>query len=283
MSAVATQSKEDLDLRPTVWDNPIFVRSRQVERRALGNGPRALLHKFGGSLLILFGPLGLCLLFAADEMRSRPLSWFCEALGPVLSFSAFLLVLYFTGRALNGTFNGITVEKEQRTFDTLLATRIGPAELVAGKLASGLWPVVREMAVTGPLGLGLGLLAGYPLQSLIFLLLCFASAVLFSLLGLTTSYSCSSTQRASRRSTALASFLLLGGPMVDWFLYGLVGLNGSGGEFTPVAMYLSPLAAAGSIANGGATLWIGTVTLYALGSAVLWTVLLRQAQQARQQ
>lgn len=269
-------------MRPDVWDNPIFVRSRQVERRALGSGLRAFLHKYGGGLLILFGPLGLCLLFAADEIYDRPWSWFCDAMGPVLSFSAFLLVLYFTGRALNGTFNVITAEKEQKTFDTLVATRITPSELVVGKLASGLWPVLRELAVVAPLGIALGLVAGYPGPSLVFVLLCLSSAFFFSLIGLLTSYSCSSTQRASRRSTALASFFLIGGPMVDWFLYGLVGLGGRGGEFTPVAMYLSPLAAAASITSHGAALWVGTMALYALGSAVLWTVLLRMAQQARQ-
>ena len=40
-------------------------------------------------------------------------------------------------------------------------------------------------------------------------------------IGLVMSYSSSSTQHATRRGTALAGFFMLGGPMLDWFLYGL--------------------------------------------------------------
>lgn len=256
-----------------LWDNPIFVRTRQVEERTLGSGARAYIQRYGAGLAILFGPLGLYLLFSTDHWGDP--ARVLESLGGLLNFSAVLMVLYVTSRALNGTFSAITLEREQKTYDTLVSTNLSGSELLCGKAASGLWPVVRELCLVAPLALGLGALAGYPVEAVAYLALCLACLGFFGATGLAMSYASSSTQHATRRGTALAGFFMLGGPMLDWFLYGLT----RGETFTPMATYLSPLAAAISVPSS--ELWAGSLVLYAVGTVVLWKMLGKMAESAR--
>jgi len=263
----------------SLWENPIFLRSRQVEARALGSGPRAWLSRFGGGLLILLGPLAAYLFFGFESVLHDPIGWTRQALGPILGFSAFLFVLYTGTRALNGTFSAISLEKEQKTYDSLLSTLLTPNDVVAGKLAAGLWPVVRELLLVAPLGLALGTVAGFPLKALLFTALCLVSALLFGLLGLWSSYSSPTSPLANRKSTGCAAALLIGGPVLDWFIH-VVNFR-AGAEFQPVFTVLSPLAAASSISSGG-PLWATTFVLYLGLAALLWTRLVTFAQAARQ-
>ena len=262
----------------SLWENPIFLRSRRVAARALGSGPKAWLSRYGGGLLILLGPLGCYLFFGFESVLRDPWGWPRQVLGPILGFSAFLLVLYTVTRALNGTFSAISLEKEQKTYDSLLSTLLTSSDVVGGKLAAGLWPIVRELLVVSPLGVALGALAGYPLQALLFMGLCGCCALLFGMIGLWASYSSPTSPLANRKGTGLTAALLIGGPLVDWFLH--VISYRSGADFQPVFTALSPLAAASSISNGS-PLWMATFLLY-LGVAWGLSVHLRRlAQTAR--
>lgn len=263
----------------SLWENPIFLRSRQVESRALGSGPRAWMARFGGGVLILLGPLAAYLFFGLESVLQDPLRWVHQVLGPILGFSAFLLVLYSVTRALNGTFSAISLEKEQKTYDSLLSTLLTPSDVVAGKLAAGLWPIVRELLITAPLGVTLGVVAGYPTQALLFVALTLVCAVFFGVLGLWASYSSPTSPLANRKASGIAAFLMIGGPVVDWFIH-VVNVR-SGADFQPVFTLLSPLAAASSISSGS-LLWCGSLLLYVGAAGLLWTRLVGLAQAARQ-
>jgi hypothetical protein len=262
----------------SLWDNPIFVRSRQVENRLLGSGARAWLVRYRAPCLIVLGPLLLYLLFGLDAVRRNPWSWLHDVLPAILGFSAFLFILYVSMRALNGTFSAICLEREQKTYDSLLATLLTPDDVLAGKLAAGLWPVVRETLAVAPLGLGLGLLAGVAGQALLILGLCLSCALFFGLIGLWASFTSPTTPLANRKGTGLVAFCLVGGPVLDWMGYLLAAPCRLGGpEFVPVLTVLCPLAAATSIGRGSLT-WLATLTVYAAGCAFLWGLLRRLAQ-----
>ncbi|MBI3925072.1 MAG: hypothetical protein HY319_05990 [Armatimonadetes bacterium] len=256
-----------------LWENPIFVRARQVEERALNGGLKAFLHRYGVSFMLLLGPLGLCLSLTSD-LRT----WDRDVLAPALAFSGFMLVIYFTFKALGSTLGAVSVEKEQRTYDPLLGTLLGPREVVAGKLASALWPVFRELAGVAPAALVLGSLAGAPVETASFVLLCGASVLFFGLLGLWASFAANSTRRASRVATTLAALCILGGPMVDSFFAAALGACGP--ESIRFCTFSSPLAAAGFILSGEPAEWITTLAFYALVGGLLWTHCARWAQKA---
>lgn len=152
-----------------LWENPIFVRARQVEARRLGSGLHSFLCRFGGALLLVFGPLAVTMFFTAGELLMDPTTWVTRWLGGVVGFTAFLGILYVTMKAASATAGAISLEKEQKTYECLLATRLRSDEVLAGKLAASLWPVCRELLAAAPLALALGIISGHALQSGLFM------------------------------------------------------------------------------------------------------------------
>ncbi len=268
-----------------LWENPIFVRARQVEQRRLGGGLQSFLMRYGGGLLLVLGPLAVTMFFTAGDLIQSPGTWVHKWLGGVVGFTAFLGVLYVTMRAASATAGAISLEKEQKTYECLLATRLRSDEVLAGKLAASLWPVGRELLAAAPLAFGLGLLSGHALQSVILMLLAFTCLGMFGLLGTWASYIASSSQQASRLSMFLALGFILIGPMLDFLLYGLVG---AGEHYVPLGTLSSPMVAAWSVLSLGdgptaawQWTWAGSLLLYVTLSSILWLSIRHKAEQAR--
>ncbi|MEW6277394.1 MAG: ABC transporter permease subunit [Candidatus Eremiobacterota bacterium] len=269
-----------------VWENPIFVRARRVEERRVGGGLKGFLGRYGTGVMLVLGPLSVTMFFSATELVKDPEAWVHQWLGKVLGFTAFLMVLYIAARSVSSTSGMISAEREQRTYESLLATRLTPRDLLLGKLAAGLWPVTRELLAAAPIALVLGLVGGHPLEAAVFVSIAFASNLLFGLLGLWASYGARTTQDASRRGVMLGGALMLLGPMVDYLTHGLFAPDGAG--YVPVGTLTSPLAACYSIlriGSGDSGLWMwawaGTLGMYAVLVGFLWTSLRLVAERAR--
>lgn len=269
-----------------LWENPIFVRARQVEKRRLGTGTHSFLMRYGGGLLLVLGPLAITMFFTAGELLQTPRAWIEHWLGGVVGFTAFLGILYVTVRAAGAAAGAISLEKEQKTYECLLATRLRSDEVLSGKLSAALWPVARELMAASLLAFAMGLISGHALQSVLLLGLAFSCVTLFGLLGLWASYTASSSQEASRLSTFLAVAFLLLGPLLDFLFYGLcVG----GNAFVPLATLTSPMVAAFSVltlSEAGTMAawqwtWAGTLVLYWVLSAMLWLSIRHKAERAR--
>ncbi len=270
-----------------LWENPIFVRARQVEARRQGKGLQAFVTRFGGGMALVLGPLAVTMFFTAGELLVSPETWVHTWLGSVVGFTAFLGILYVTMRAVSATAGAISLEKEQKTYECLLATRLRSEEVLAGKLAAHLWPITRELMAAAPIAVGLGILSGHALQSVLFVCLAVTCLSLFGLLGTWASYTSISSQQASRKAMFLALGFVLMGPMIDFLLYGLIGSGAS--YYIPLATLSSPMVAAWSVlslSDGGPIAawqwaWAWTFLLYAvLCSSLGWSIR-RKAEEAR--
>lgn len=270
-----------------LWENPIFVRARQVEQRRLGKGMHSFLVRYGGGLLLVLGPLAVTMFFTAADLIYSPSQWVTKWLGGVVGFTAFLGILYVTVRAASATAGAISLEKEQKTYECLLATRLRSEEVLSGKLAASLWPVCRELLAAAPLAFGLGILSGHVVQSVLMMGLALLCVAVFGLLGTWASYLASSSQQASRLAMFLALGFILIGPMLDFLVYGLLG--GAGSSYIPLGTLSSPMVAAWSVLSLSQTgtleawqfTWAGSFVLYLAMSVILWLSIRRKAEQAR--
>ncbi len=269
-----------------LWENPIFVRARQVEARRQGKGLQAFVTRFGGGMALVLGPLAVTMFFTAGELLVNPEKWVYTWLGSVVGFTAFLGILYLTMRAVSATAGAISLEKEQKTYECLLATRLRSDEVLAGKLAAHLWPITRELMAAAPIALGLGILSGHALQSVLFVCLAVTCVSLFGLLGTWASYTSISSQQASRKAMFLALGFVLMGPMVDFLLYGLIGPSTG---YVPLATLSSPMVAAWSVLSlsnpapmqAWQWAWAWTFVLYGVLCLILWWSIRRKAEEAR--
>lgn len=111
------------------FENPIFAKTVQVENRKLGTGPQAWLRRYGVAWLIWLVPLGLISLFSLENLLRNPdeVRWVFQI---SLKISAFFMLLHCVSKSVHGTINGISLEKEQKTYESLQATLLTPAEIV---------------------------------------------------------------------------------------------------------------------------------------------------------
>lgn len=183
------------------------------------------------------------------------------------------------------TAGSISSERERRTMDLMLTTRLTPAQIVAGKLMMSLNTMGLMIFSSCPVLALVFVYGGVTLKDLGFLFLCYAAAALFTgSLGIC----CSAAFRRSTLSTVV-SYVLVGGVVIG--SYGLnwvsaylsragadavmvsVGQNGaaaSGGHIpylllvNPVTTFvLTMMQLTGQTEAGGALeLWFGNYDLH---------------------
>jgi hypothetical protein len=198
----------------SIFDNPIFARARQVEKRR-NRGLRGLIVRYGGSTLIVFSCMLLVMGLSLGD-RGIASSW-SEVREMILAsgvLSAVLLPIYLVVRSLNGTFGAFTLEREHQTYDSLLGSRLQPREIASGKLFSAVWPVWRDFAVVTPFILAMAWLSGTANQGVAQVVLGFSCVPFFAALGLWASSQSKTTQQANRIASLATLGLFFGGPMV---------------------------------------------------------------------
>jgi len=208
-----------------LWNNPIFYKSRILERREYQRSKSSFWVKQMGLVWCVLVPLAWVAFMAfpeimdsvasqADFVRLRKaLDHLAQMWMTALTFSYFIVLLVAIAIALNGTSSLVTGEREKKTFESLQATMLTPSEIVGGRLLTGLWPVMRELLIVAPLGLALGTLAGFGFQALMGVLLLFSTIGFYGAVGLWCSYCSKNTQFANRMASGLAGSLLVGVPL----------------------------------------------------------------------
>ena len=182
------------------FDNPIFNRTLQVEHRKIGSGPKAWIRRCGMAGLIWLLPMVFLTLFNLENLTLRPHEFY-GLIQVSVGVSTFFTLLHGISKATHGTLNGICLEKEQKTYESLQSTLLSPQEIVGGKLLTGLWPTARDLAVTFPFALLMGL-AGHQARAV---LGCYAvitaTSLVLGCIGLVCSYRAASIQIATQQST----------------------------------------------------------------------------------
>lgn len=217
--------------------NPIIV--REVRTRMRGMRPYLILTAF---LLLLAGAgMGIYQLMLQQARFGGTLmsAQVGQALFRGLAFVELLLVVFLAPSLTSGAISG---EREQLTYDMLMATPLRPAQILWGKLVAALSylfllifaavPVFSVVLVFGGVELGALLKA---------LALLVASTVFFGAVGLF----CSTLGRRTARATTVAYTLvlvLIGVPVVLASVWGQFSTP-PGQPAPPLLHYLNPFSA----------------------------------------
>lgn len=139
-----------------------------------------------------------------------------EDLGNAFALAACLHLLYYGYRATSRSITTFSSEKERRTLDSLLGTRLSRGELSRGKLKAVFYPILAELLLFSPLFL-MGLLASEIelYKGLVILLMTLADVGLFGMLGIWLSAKLLDSHKAGQRITALFAALYFATPMAD--------------------------------------------------------------------
>ncbi len=190
--------------------NPILVREL---RGGLRSGRRVALLTF---FLVVVGAFFLSVFQVAATTLQFDSS---AADGAAVGGAFFPLVvgveLFFVCTITPGqTVGAIADERERQTYDLLLITPLRPAQIVLGKLGSGLAYVALLLLAALPLQSLAFLMGGVGIQELLvaFLMLIF-SALLFGSLGLWSSALFRTSRGASAFAYAMTGLLTLGLPV----------------------------------------------------------------------
>jgi ABC-2 type transport system permease protein len=240
-------------IRSWLYPNPILVK----ELRSRMRGPRAFIT-LTIALVIMAG-----LMIGVTSLLTRASNTFGGMLSPQIGQVLFeclinfvlLLVCTITPAVTAGA---ISTEREKLTFEMLLATPLGPARILWGKLISALSYVFLLIFAAVPLGSLVFLFGGVaPLTMLKALFILVVVAVTQGIYGLFLSALLGRTGRAT-----LVSFVSVMGLMFGPFIMLLVnGIFYSSRlivprffmSFSPVSMLVSAVETLGSTNSGGAT------------------------------
>lgn len=221
--------------------NPIVV--REVRTRMRGVRPYLILTAF---LLLLaatgFGIFQLMLQqarFGATLLSAQV----GQALFRGLAFVELLLVVFLAPSMTSGA---ISSEREQLTYDMLLATPLRPAQILWGKLVAALSYLFLLIFAAVPVFSVVLVFGGVELRALWkTLALLLVSTVFFGAVGLT----CSAFGRRTARATTAAytlALLLIGIPVIAASVWGQFATP-QGQPPPPALVYLNPFSALVSI------------------------------------
>ncbi len=241
-------------------ENPILYRAAREGRKAAPWQQVALRLLYPALVLV---PAAL---LAAGAPRHHG-----EMLRLGFTMSAFLALAWFPLRALLGTASAFTHERELRTLEGLLASRLSPGELLGGKLAAGLRPLLADFLVGLLLWVPFLLVDAATVKQLVALHGLLVVCTLFAgMLGVW----CSLRERSSLAAGGLAlgavAGLAVAGPLLDLVL-GLAGLQDglSVSVSSPPVVLLLALNP-GCLPHAGFLTLEVAVLLYSVATALLW-------------
>jgi hypothetical protein len=272
-----------------VFDNPIVIKERQVRKRRL-------MEKWyrGWSAYALFpavitAPLLIGYLGLALEGRELH-RYYDDILRTVYPIVSFLLILLTCYRATSLTYASFVLEKEKKTYESLIGTLLTPGQLIKGKLFAGLYPLLVEITVFSPL-LFIFMAGSSQDSSIHFLQVTaliasmYLFAAFFGLVGVYASLTSPTSMRANQSATAILACFFLLTPIIDGILTWIVDWFTSVHDFlfitstaNPVFMVSSILSATLYPSPGGLFGFIFLVgfAVYGAGIAVLWKVATRR-------
>jgi ABC-2 type transport system permease protein len=224
--------------------NPIIVK----ELRSRMRGGRPYLILTGCLLALSLVCFGVLRIFQgqADNGMMVISAHVGQGLFAALALAEMLLVVFLTPALTAGAISG---EREQLTYDLLIATPLRPGRILSGKLVAAIWYVLLLIFAAVPLGSIVLLYGGIsPRDLLKALLLLLLTALATGMLGLL----CSSIARRTLRATIMAYLLIL---LIISGVYFYVILRGAtqqpGMPIVTRAVAASPFSAMASVVMRG--------------------------------
>lgn len=181
-------------------------------------------------------------------------------------------LMYLVVRTLGAAAASIAREREARTLETLMSTRLTPRELALGVVKASAGPRLREMVLWSPL---LAAILAQELNALQIVLLLGVSAVtvvFMACLGLSISVSSANTAVAARRAMAWIGMLAFGSFIVDLLLFRDVAIS----------LLVNPLVTGAGIISLSISGWWACPVVYAILSAVLFFTAVESLQSSQE-
>lgn len=181
--------------------NPIIVR----ELRSRMRGGRPYLMLTGCLLALSLVCFGVLRIFQGQAANGMPVisAHVGQGLFAALALAEMLLVVFLTPALTAGAISG---EREQLTYDLLVATPLQPGRILTGKLVAAIWYVLLLIFAAVPIGSIVLLYGGVSPRDLIkALLLLLLTALATGMLGLL----CSSIAKRTLRATIMAYLVIL--------------------------------------------------------------------------
>ena len=252
---------------PSQPENPILYRAAREAQKA-PPWQRLVLHLAIPALMILPSAF-----LVAGDFPDWGLERLVRSLQGGFAMSAFLVACLIPVRALAGTVSAFTRERELRTLEGLLASRLGPRDLFLGKLAAALRPLALDFALALPFW-GLFVLWGgaRPEQALALQGLLVSYTLFAALLGTW----CSLRERTSLAAGTLAfgivAGLVVAGPALDLLLLVTDVRTDLGASVTSPGMVLLLLLRMDLEPKQALWMIPTSVGLYLAGAALLYSL-----------
>jgi ABC-2 type transport system permease protein len=242
-------------MRVMLQPNPIIV--KELRSRMRGGRPYVILtgYLLGLSLLCF----GILQIFERQSANGATIlsAHVGQGLFATLALAMTLLIVFLTPALTAGA---ISSEREQLTYDLLIATPLRPGRILSGKLVAAIWYVLLLIFAAVPLGSIVLIFGGIaPRDLLKALLLLLVTALATGMLGLL----CSAIARRTLRATIMAYLIIM---LIGGAAYFAVMLRTAGAQLGPPPtsriVALSPFSAMTSIVmRGGQSGQLGGVMM----------------------
>jgi ABC-2 type transport system permease protein len=232
-------------MRAAFQPNPIIV--KELRSRMRGGRPYLILTAYLlGLSLVCYAILRVFEGQAQNGMQIVS-AHVGQGLFAVLALAETLLIVFLTPALTAGA---ISSEREQMTYDLLIATPLRPGRILSGKLIAALWYVLLLIFAAVPLGSVVLLFGGVaPRELLKALLLLLLTALAAGMLGLL----CSALARRTLRATIMAYLVIMAIIAGAYFAVMLrTATVQPGMPVTSRALAASPFSAMASIVMRGA-------------------------------
>jgi len=203
-----------------LMDNPIFFRESRVVKATKGVRFHKILNAIIYPLMYAIPPMFILLTY----IMSGHIDHFYRDLTNILKgcfyFSAGVQFFYILISSLNGTQGAFTREKEQKTYDSLIATLMTLVEIYRGKYLSAMYPALLSLMAYSPLFILMGLAVRCTLSGLLTVLVFSLALALFSgAAGLFASLFSKDTRGSQTIVTGIYAALIMGTGLLDFLAY----------------------------------------------------------------
>jgi hypothetical protein len=271
-----------------LMQNPVFFKETKVLPKRKGMMFQKVVNVVVYPLFYVVPFLFVSLTYLSTQSFTQYLHDIKNILQGCFYFSIGAQFFYILGSVMNNTQHAFTREKEQKTYDSLVSTLMTPKEIMMGKMAVGIYPLMLSLGAYAPLFFLMGILGGcttFGLVSVFVFSFCFA--IFCGVVGLFSSVISPEGKRAQSTASTILGILILGTGFLDFLAYMGVHTVIPGSYFFPLfsffnigAGYASAIyccsANAWNHINYFHFFWLGNLVVMALMTIILWKLSLNR-------
>lgn len=219
-------------------ENPIFIKDYKIRKRRESR-KKIRIPSYVGYLAVLTLPIiiiGMIFyLFKGGKNALWDENQWNQLSQSVITLTIFLQLFYFIFKSISNSFPLFSMEKELRTYNSLISSMLTSEDILKGKFLVAFYPLFLEITGLFPLFAILGLLFKLKISQIFAI---YAMNVIFiiffTLLGLYCSLTSNNSAKSHSRAAFIAGFLLVGTLLIDGIIFTMTH------DFIPFSVFLNP-------------------------------------------